>query len=252
MENFFPNSGANSKRYNSSVLIGIILAAVLLVGGMYWLYHQPVVQEAEQSETQDHTTVQAPAAKKSFARKENVAALPPQTNPLVPQSQPVAEATANNTNSESPSLNISFIMIGRELIEKLTQDGDGHVEVGKYSMSIVPNIKTKYDSVSSEKGFAELGSETRDVTPSQPSLVFRGGKEPKSNEAIGFFVETTPLRTTDNGMEYKLSIKRSLPEVQPSGEVKVVSQPFDENVVIPNGSGAVIAGLLPRKTLSRR
>jgi hypothetical protein len=87
------------------------------------------------------------------------------------------------------------------------------------------------------------------MTATQPSLVFRGGKEPKSNEAIGFFVEVTPTHNADRGMVYKVSIKRSLPEVQPTGEIKITSQNFDEDITIPNGSGAVIAGLLPRKTM---
>ena len=50
-------------------------------------------------------------------------------------------------------------------------------------------------------------------------------------------------------MEYKISIKRSLPDIQPTGEFKVSTpQPFEGKTVTVLPGGAVLfAGLLPRK-----
>jgi len=286
MENFFQKNLAISKRYNS-ILASLALALVVLVllGGLYfWFYHRPRSVEVEQPEAQAQKTT--PTHQGQNITRGTIQQTQPQTTTAeggatagtvtagtaTAGTATAGTATAGTANAstattggvtavpggtagaspastQESNLNIRFILLGHELIDRLSQDGEGHLEVGRYSMSIVPNIKSKVEGISSEKNFSELGADTRDLTVSQPSLVFRGGKEPKSNEAIGFFVEVTPTRNVDKSVEYKLSIKRSLPDAQPGEEVKVTSQPFDESVIIPNGSAAIIAGLLPRKTI---
>jgi hypothetical protein len=161
----------------------------------------------------------------------------------------VAGATATNPTAQESNVSIEFALSTVDGLTRLQQDGEGHLDIGRYSMAIIPQFRAKYEGLTRDAGFKTLASESRNLALMQPSLVFRGGKEPKSNETIGFFVEVTPVRSTDRGIEYKVSVKRSLPEISPTNEMHVASQNFDETVTLPPHSGLAIAGLLPRKPL---
>ena len=41
-----------------------------------------------------------------------------------------------------------------------------------------------------------------------------------------------------------------MPDALPSGEIKISSQPFDENVTIPAAAALILAGTLARKDLA--
>jgi hypothetical protein len=160
-----------------------------------------------------------------------------------------ASTTAKAETQEASNVMIEFSLVSRDALEKLAQDSEGTVDIGRYSMGLVPQFKNKYQAAKADSGFKSLASETRGLTLGQSTLVFRGGKEPKTNETMGFFVDITPSRQAEHGTEYKLSIKRTLPEILPTGELKMASQNFDETLNVPHGDGVVIAGLLPRKQL---
>ncbi|MDZ4678037.1 MAG: hypothetical protein SGI74_11090 [Oligoflexia bacterium] len=163
-------------------------------------------------------------------------------------SQKVLDATATNPGAQEANVNIEFALSNADTLGRFQQDAEGNLEIGRHSMAVISQFKTKHDSVIRDGGFKHIAHETRNLILAQPSLVFRGGKEPKSNEAIGFFVEVTPVRTSERGTEYKVSVKRSLPEVTAT-EVRVVSTNYDETVTLAPQAGIIIAGLLPRKTI---
>jgi hypothetical protein len=159
------------------------------------------------------------------------------------------DGTAARTEGSrmAPSVLIEFMLVSREALEKLAQVSDGRIEIGRYSVAAIPQYKTRIENLG--QGFQNLASESRGLTTGSPSLVFRGGKEPKSNEEIGFFIEVTPVRQSERAGEYKISMKRSLPEFTPTGEIRVQTQNVDEMVILAHGSALAVGGLLPRKPL---
>lgn len=160
-------------------------------------------------------------------------------------SQPEASKPA----TQESTMSVRFASASREAIDRLNIESEGRLEIGRYSAAVVPQFKTRLEALNSERGFRTLAQDSRPLTSGQTALVFRGGKEPKSNETIGLFVEITALRANERGHDYRISIKRSLPELQANNELKVVSQSFDESVAIPSLSALAIAGLLNRKAL---
>jgi hypothetical protein len=153
-------------------------------------------------------------------------------------------------SSEPTSVRIEFAVLNREALEKISQDGEGHLELGRYSMATLPHFHSHYGQASLIKGFQSLSSESRSLLNGQPSLVFRGGKEPKSGETIGFFIEVTPLKKVERGYDFKISVKRSLPEENATGDQRVNSQSFEETMTIPQGGAVAFSGILPHHELA--
>jgi hypothetical protein len=254
MDAFDGKRQGDSRRSVSPLLFIIPMAVVIMIGVLYFLTHHPLTS----SESNSPVAI----TNQPHPLRRDLPALPTitPTSMAKPSNQTetvIANSTAAPEPSPSPSpateatsVSVAFDLVNRDVMERMSQEGEGTLEIGRYSVSVVPQFKTKYDAVKSDTNFHSLTVETKSLTTSQPSLVFGGGKEPKTNDAIGFFVEITPTRMTERGMEYRTSIKRSLPELTTPTEVKVASQNFDDTLVIPMGSGVVIAGLLPRKNLA--
>jgi hypothetical protein len=233
------------------------LAVIILLGVLYFLNHHSLTSLESPSQV-----TSLPATPKKFVPP---AVFRPSNKPLAPEKSSnetipavatvtpepaVAASPTPATATEATTVSVGFDMVNKEVMERLSQEGEGRLEIGRYSVTVVPQFKSKYDGVKSDTNFHHLSEESKALAVSEPSLVFGGGKEPKTNDAIGFFVEITPTRMTERGMEYRTSIKRSLPELSSTNEVKVTSQNFDDTLVIPIGSGVVIAGLLPRKSMA--
>ncbi len=251
----------------SPIIFGLLMA--LGVTGIYYsVYYRDREQDfqpLEVAETQNVSGVVVPKAPPQGAPPQGSTVTVPSNLPTVGLTsrqktfspQVNGERINGDPNRAAPAaqpensgFQIDFTLASREGLEKLGQDSDRRLEVGVYGMAIVPQFKAHLDALIASGTFRSLAVENRNLAPSQPSLVFRGGKEPKSNDAIGFYVEVTPARQNERNSEFKISIKRSLPEVSPTGEIKIVSQNFpDETVVLPRGYGVAIAGVLPRKNL---
>jgi hypothetical protein len=161
----------------------------------------------------------------------------------------IATVVAPAASSEPTSVRVEFALLNREAIEKFSVEAEGQLEVGKYSVSLIPHFHTHYDQALKLSGFQSLASESRTLVIGQPSVVFRGGKEPKLGDTIGFFIEVTPLKKSERGFEYKISIKRTLPDEQAITEPKINTQRFDETLTLPANSAVALSGTLPRKEL---
>ena len=83
------------------------------------------------------------------------------------------------------------------------------------------------------------------------SLVSGFGVEKSLNQMrpIGFFIDVTPVSPIERGMDYKISVKRSLPEMLPGGDIRVNSQNYEATLNVPHNGAVVISGLLPRKQI---
>lgn len=249
---------------SSMPFYGLVLALTLIVIYLLFSYSKKEENPDAKTETQTAEAPSAPspvtqAAPPASARASGFRPAMAQTtvaqevgNTEAPPPPAVADAgagSARTASADPTSVRIEFASLNREALERLVQEADGRLEIGRYSMASIAHFHTHYEQAAKSGGFQSLSAESRSLTLGQPSLVFRGGKEPKSNDTIGFFVEVTALKRSDRGFDYKISIKRSLPEVSPTGEIKVVSQNFDESVTLPASGAVAIAGLLPRKIL---
>ena len=251
MEGFVARKPPSSARIGSIAIAFVILLALGLV--YFRLNRQPQVEP-------EGPPAPPPAAKKSVESRARAEA------PKVTASQPETPRAASDSSegamvadvrpspaevkvNEPSSTQIEFDLVSKDLMGRLSQESDSPLDVGRYTIAVVPQFKNKYDAVKGDAGFKQLAVESRNLAMGQPSLVFRGGKEPKSNETIGFWVELTPSRNTERGVEYKISIKRSLPDITSSGDFKVNTQSFEETITIPPESAVIFAGLLPRKQI---
>jgi hypothetical protein len=245
MENFKSKpAGPGLTPYILSLIVLIISAS---------LYYRYIYLRNPTQENRN-ASVQAPVAPPRVEKPRVAAPIITKTSPPLAQPKMATEALKTVTNAapeeavaekvEPTSVNVDFDLVTRDGMERMSQEGEGQLDIGTYSVSVVPQFKAKYDGVRADEGFHQLGTDSKSLTISQPSMVFRGGKEPKGNEAIGLYVEVTPQKMVDRGMEFKLSIKRSLPELSGVDDIKVVSQDYDQTMVIPKGWGAVIAKYL--------
>jgi hypothetical protein len=248
MDNFVQKT----KRYNPAPIIFAFIGLVGVILGLGYFYSRSHQEPAAtvQAVPRPLTRPVAPRAAPTVAPKPAMGSMSMGLVPQPPPAAAVADTTADTTApTEATAVTVEFDLATKDVMERLSQEGEGHLDIGNYSASVVPHFKPKYDGVHGDSGFRPLGSDSKTLNMGQPSVVFLGGKEPKNGDEIGFFVEVTPVHTTERGMEYKISIKRSLPEFSSTGESKVSSQEFEQSIVIPREWGVVIAGLLPRKPL---
>ncbi len=156
-------------------------------------------------------------------------------------SQPTAVPTATPAEHMTNQLTMAFALASKETTEKLS------LPVGRVGANIIPKIK--YEAAIKEAGFQNLSSETQALNPSQPVKFSQGTQEPRTRENIGFNIDVTLVRLLDTSADYKIQIKRSLPDVSPLGEIRITSQDFLENVTLSMGNVYGISGMLPRKTV---
>jgi len=257
MEGFVPQKRPFFERLRGS--LGIIIGGVLVLClVLSYVYHRNSINDGDEDDVSTAKTQNYDPRAKSIPDSDSQTVQ--KAAPAARRSDPTQPATTGAFTSSggtqpSPSENraeaslvqVEFVLVTRDIMDRLSQESDSHLDVGRYSVAIVPQFKAKYDAVKNEAGFVSLASESRNLAMNQPSLVFRGGKEPKSNETIGFYVEVTPVKQSDRGTDYKISIKRSLPDIQATGEFKIASQSFEESATVPHNSAMLFAGLLPRK-----
>jgi hypothetical protein len=160
---------------------------------------------------------------------------------------PGAEKTDKNTENTATvakignQLAMEFALLTKDQLDKI------QLGVGRGGSNIFS--KSQWENVSKSAGFKIMSNESHALTVGQPTLFSQGVQEPRTKENIGFFIEITPTRLTDTNADYKLVIKRALPEVTPQGDLRVISQVFNETVSLAAGQAFGISGLLPRKTL---
>lgn len=151
-----------------------------------------------------------------------------------------AAATAPAAERISNQLRVEFALISRDSLNKV------NLAQGQASSNLVP--RAKYEEVMKDSANQNLASETHSLTAGQTSTIIQGGQL-QNKENIGFTMRVAVVKTTDNSADLRIAITRSLPDVAPTGEVKVISNDFSENVTLGGGQVFAISGLLPRKNI---
>ncbi len=157
----------------------------------------------------------------------------------------VSEASASPDATAAPSavdaeisnqITVEFALAPKETMEKLG------LSVGSPG-SVVTAIKPP-------RVLQSLSSETHALDQQQQAHFSQISQEPKSRENIGIQIDVFMSHFAVNNADYKINIKRSIPESGTNGEIRVVSQDFSESINIPAGQGFVLSGLIPRKNLT--
>lgn len=193
----------------------------------------------------------ASGSSKELASADKVAgpAAPPQTaTPASELNSQLASARAmapGDASRRQYRFEVLFYLVSREFADRLTEDSDTRFIVGSASSGIVPNYKTKLESADKSRGALErLASEDKNVGLNQTSVLFFGGRDSRTSESLGFFVDVTPIRQNEKNIDVRVNIRRTLPN--PAGpDARPLVANFDDNFSIPFGSAAFIGGILP-------
>jgi len=172
-----------------------------------------------------------------------------QTTAPTPSAGLKGESTAKaKTRSE---VEVHFLKIDQAYLDGFNSDADSRLQIGTASAGIIPNFKSKLDTGIRQNLVENLATETRSIAPNQQSIIFQGGREQKTSDSIGFFVEVYPTKQTDKGVEIKVNVRRVLPDASGGTPQHIVSANFDDTFVIPNGNAAFMGGLLPHDVSAR-
>jgi hypothetical protein len=156
---------------------------------------------------------------------------------------PSNESSKTSATAEkiTNKISVQFYTISKENADKM------NLQVGQASANLLQ--KSIFDTLSKDSTSQSLGSENRNLSLNQPTSFSQMSEEPRTKGYIGFLIQVTAVRITDSQADYKINVKRNLPEVSTTGELKIVSADFAENITINQGQVYGITGLLPRKNL---
>jgi hypothetical protein len=139
----------------------ILSALVLLISaGLYYRFFYS-----------EHAIVPEKASAPRPLVAARVPTQPTQPTPQVPQaSQPVpaqavitppVEVATPSEKTEPTEFSVDFDLVTQDIMDRMSQEGEGKLEIGTYSVSVVPQFKAKYDALKSEEGFKQLGTESK-------------------------------------------------------------------------------------------
>ncbi|MBK9294572.1 MAG: hypothetical protein IPM57_09025 [Oligoflexia bacterium] len=170
-------------------------------------------------------------------KAENLAEATPTPEPTAVTTTTLTEAADKISNQMS----VRFYLLGRSAVDK------ARLVMGALSSNSI--TKALYNEIIKEQSSQAMGSETHTLTPNQPTSFSQGTQEPKTKGYIGFVIDVTPIRISEQQGDYKINIRRSLPEVTNTGELRISVADIQENISIQAGSVTAISGLLNRKQL---
>ena len=243
------------RRFSAFPIIALLIVTGLGFGG-YYLFRNNIESQFPKSETAAMSLSAPPSEpekpKSVQAKPAMLQAQPPPVQKDIGQVEGLEVAavatltSTKNADHGSREIRVDFGLLDRDGIQKFNDIAQGHLEIGRLSTATFNQGKfPSGNSMVKSQGPAEFGT----AQLGQSKVLFSGGREPKSGDPIGFFIEVVPTKKTDDVTDYKISIRVSLPDMA-AGEVKIVSDKWDEGFSLPNGNGFAVAGLLPRKTIS--
>lgn len=158
-----------------------------------------------------------------------------------------ATATGRSTEGvpQATGVHVQFMEIPFEALQELTQESHSVSGVGpKMTMGILPEFAKKTTSLQGTTQLDSAGPEK--IRLNQPILIYKGMRD-ASGQDVGLTVQITPMSQDESGTDLQIELSRSVRYVaQPVLEEASIS----ENVIIPRGAAAFIAGALPRRNLT--
>jgi hypothetical protein len=182
---------------------------------------------------------------------------PPQVAP-----QPVAAgANATDDKSQNPtsagvaaraptSARVIFAQVAHSVLSDLAANSDPRSASSQGSIfsGVVANFQARLKTAQNAGDWEILDSSTHPLKANQVVEFYGGQREETTGQFLGFVVELMPTQLDDNESHVNLRTWRYMREA--GNQVEEFSIPLPENVTIPHGGGAFIAGALTKRSLN--
>ncbi len=150
--------------------------------------------------------------------------------------------------SRATQVRISFIEGQRPMINELMANASQVAIAGTLSVGVVTGIQARLTTLRNDNGWRPLESSAfQDMKLNQPSLVFKGLRDPASGANLGFTVQVIPNQEDDQGTFLQVDVLRVLRDTGTATED--LTFPLPEGFTVPKGGAVVIAGALPHRQL---
>lgn len=174
------------------------------------------------------------------------------TRAASPATSPARAGGESNRDSTFTQIDLVYAEIPRSVLANL-ESASRMLDADNVSVGVYPNIANFMRQLTSSgqrvRALRVLESaRSLAVHVNQPIITFKGMRDPNIDRNIGITSQIIPTAMDENGLHLQVDIQRTVREQGTAGGVAEFA--YQSEMILTKGSGAFIAGLLPRWTLT--